>query len=315
MANRVSNAITKLVARNGSPRRATPLRERVIEALLFGCGALSVFVTGGILLVLVFETARFFSDVSVFDFLGDTQWTPLFTDPHFGIWPLVAGTLLTSAIAISVALPFGLLAAIYLSEFATPRARKIIKPTLELLAGVPSIVYGYFALMFVTPMLQKFIPDLAGFNSLGPGIVMGFMIMPMIASLSEDALFAVPGSLREAGWALGSAKLPTIFRVVVPAATSGIVAAVTLAISRAIGETMVVTIAAGQQPNLTMDPRVPIETMTAYIVSTMKGDVPAGSLAFRTLFAVASALFIMTFAMNMISHRMAKRLRYGAARS
>src|SRR5690606_23611666 len=200
--------------------------------------------------------------------------------------PLVAGTLLTSAIAIAVALPFGLLAAIYLSELASPRARRILKPTLELLAGVPTIVYGTFALVFVTPLLQRVVPDLAGFNALSPGIVMGFMIMPMISSLAEDALYAVPGSLREASYALGSSKLPTIFRVVLPSATSGIAAAVTLAISRAIGETMVVTIAAGQQPNLTLDPRVPIETMTAYIVSISKGDTPTGTLEYQTIFAV-----------------------------
>jgi phosphate transport system permease protein len=303
-------------AKNGSARSAVPLRERVIEAALFACGGLSVLVTAGIILVLVFETAKFFGEVSPGQFLGDTQWTPLFEDAHFGIWPLISGTLLTSAIAIAVALPFGLMAAIYLSEFASPRARKIIKPTLELLAGVPTIVYGYFALLFVTPLLEKFVPGMTGGpNALSPGIVMGFMIMPMIASLSEDALYAVPNSMREAGYALGSAKLPTIFRVVIPSATSGIVAAVTLAVSRAIGETMVVTIAAGQQPNLTIDPRQPVETMTAYIVSIIKGDVPNDSLAYRTLFAVGSTLFVMTFIMNIISYRMAKRLRTGAARS
>ena len=311
----VTRALTRLRARNGSARRATTLGERAIELGLLACGVLSVLVTAGILLVLAFETVSFFRDVSLAEFFGDTVWTPLFADKHFGIWPLVAGTLLTSAIAIAVALPFGLLAAIYLSEFASPRARRILKPTLELLAGVPTIVYGYFALVFVTPLLQRFVPDLAGFNALSPGIVMGFMIMPMISSLSEDALYAVPNSLREAGYALGSSRLPTIFRVVVPSARSGIVAAVTLAISRAIGETMVVTIAAGQQPNLTLDPRVPIETMTAYIISISKGDIPTGTLEYRTMFAVGSMLFLMTFAMNLVSHRMARKLRYGGART
>jgi phosphate transport system permease protein len=311
----VASAIHRLRARNGRAKVAQPLRERIIELGLFASGALSVLVTAGILFVLAFETFEFFRRVSIAEFLGDTRWTPLFVDKHFGIWPLVAGTLLTSAIAVAVALPFGLLAAIYLSEFASPRARKIVKPTLELLAGVPTIVYGYFALVFVTPLLQKFVPNLAGFNALGPGIVMGFMITPMISSLSEDALYAVPNGLREAGYALGSAKLPTIFRVVVPSATSGIVAAVTLAISRAIGETMVVTIAAGQQPNWTLDPRVPIETMTAYIISISKGDTPTGTLEYRTIFAVGSMLFVMTLVMNLVSHRMARRLRYGAARS
>ena len=308
-------AITRLAARNGSSKRAAPWHERLIEAGLFACGALSVLVTAGILLVLAFETFEFFRGVSLGEFLGDTKWTPLFVDKHFGIWPLVCGTLLTSAIAILVALPLGLLAAIYLSEFAPVRARRILKPTLELLAGVPTLVYGYFALVFITPILQKFIPDLAGFNALAPGIVMGFMIMPMISSLSEDALYAVPNSLREGAYALGSSKLPAVFRVVVPAARSGIIAAITLSISRAIGETMVVTIAAGQQPNLTLDPRVPIETMTAYIISISKGDTPNGTLEYRTIFAVGSMLFLMTFVMNLVSHRMARKLRYGGTRS
>jgi phosphate transport system permease protein len=307
----VRQAITRLVARNGSPRSAVPWRERLIEAGLFACGALSVLVTGGILLVLAFETFEFFRGVSIGEFLGDTRWTPLFVDKHFGIWPLVCGTLLTSAIAIAVALPFGLLSAIYLSEFASIRARRIFKPTLELLAGVPTLVYGYFALVFVTPILQRAVPDLAGFNALAPGIVMGFMIMPMISSLSEDALYAVSNGLREGAYALGAARLPTIFRVVIPAARSGIIAAVTLAISRAIGETMVVTIAAGQQPNFTLDPRVPLETMTAYIISISKGDTPTGTLEYRTIFAVGSMLFLMTLAMNLVSHRMARKLRYG----
>jgi phosphate transport system permease protein len=307
----VRQAILRLTARNGSPKRAAPWRERVIEAGLFGCGALSVLVTAGILLVLAFETFEFFRHVSLAEFLGDTSWTPLFADKHFGIWPLVSGTLLTSAIAIAVALPFGLMAAIYLSEFASIRVRRILKPTLELLAGVPTLVYGYFALVFITPILQTFIPDLAGFNALAPGIVMGFMIMPMICSLSEDALYAVPNGLREGAYALGSSKLPAIFRVVIPAARSGIIAAVTLAISRAIGETMVVTIAAGQQPNMTLDPRVPIETMTAYIISISKGDTPTGTLEYRTIFAVGSMLFLMTLVMNLVSHRMARKLRYG----
>ena len=311
----VTRVLTRLRARNGSARRATTPVERAIELGLLGCGGLSVLVTAGILLVLAFETLSFFSEVSLAEFFGDTVWTPLFSDKHFGIWPLVAGTLLTSAIAIAVALPLGLLAAIYLSEFASPRARRILKPTLELLAGVPTIVYGYFALVFVTPLLQRFVPDLAGFNALSPGIVMGFMIMPMISSLSEDALYAVPNSMREAGYALGSSRLPTVFRVVIPSARSGIMAAVTLAISRAIGETMVVTIAAGQQPNLTLDPRVPIETMTAYIISISKGDIPTGTLEYRTMFAVGSMLFLMTFVMNLVSHRMAKKLRYGGART
>jgi phosphate transport system permease protein len=308
----LSTALTRM-ARPVARARAAPLHERFIEFGLLLCGLLSIFVTLGILGVLVFETIEFFREVSLADFLGDTQWAPLFADKHFGIWPLVAGTLLTSAIAMVVALPFGLLAAIYLSEFAAERTRRVVKPMLELLAGVPTIVYGYFALVFLTPLLQKVVPDLAGFNALSPGIIMGIMIIPMVSSLSEDALYAVPNSLRQGAYALGASKLPTIFRVVVPSAFSGIAAAITLAVSRAIGETMVVAIAAGQQPQLTLDPRVPLETMTAYIVNIAKGDTPAGSLEYRTIFVVGSTLFLMTFAMNMLSHRLAKRLRIKAA--
>jgi phosphate transport system permease protein len=307
----IANALGRGVGLRSQRRRkvAAPLRERVVEAGLLACGALSIFVTGGILFVLVFETYEFFSEVTLIEFLGDTEWTPLFADKHFGIWPLVGGTLLTSAIAVAVALPFGLMAAIYLSEYASPRQRKIFKPTLELLAGVPTIVYGYFALVFMTPILQGVVPDLAGFNALAPGIIMGIMIIPMISSLSEDAIYAVPNSLREGSLALGATKLSTILRVTVPAALSGIAAAVTLAISRAIGETMIVTIAAGQRPTLTLDPRVPIETMTAYIVSVSKGDTPTGTLEYRTIFAVGSMLFLMTFVMNMVSFRLTRRIR------
>lgn len=283
--------------------------ERVIEGGLLACGTLSVVITIGIIGVLIFETVEFFSQVSFGQFFGDTQWTPLFADKHFGIWPLVSGTLLTSIIAIAVALPFGLMAAVYLSEFAAPRTRSIFKPALELLAGVPTIVYGYFALTVVTPFLQGFIPDLAGFNALGPGIVMGIMIIPMISSLSEDAIYAVPNSLREASYGLGAGRLPTIFRVVIPSAWSGIAAAVTLAISRAIGETMIVAVAAGQQARLAVDPRSPIETMTSYIVNIAKGDTPNGTLEYRTIFAVGSMLFVMTMVMNLLSYRLSRKLR------
>ena len=259
--------------------------------------------------MLAAETWAFFQEVSPLEYFGDTQWTPLFLDKHFGVWPLISGTLLTSVIAIAVALPFGLLAAIYLSEFASDRARAILKPSLEILAGVPTIVYGFFALVFLTPLLQKIIPGLAGFNALSPGIIMGVMIIPMISSLSEDAIFAVPNSLREAAYGLGAGKLQTIFRVVLPTARSGITAAVTLAISRAIGETMIVTVAAGMQPRLTLDPRVPIETMTAYIVQVSMGDVATGTLEYRTIFVVGATLFAMTFAMNMVAQHMARRSR------
>ena len=287
--------------------RAASVRERLIEWLLLGCGLVSIATTLGILGVLAFETVEFFEDVSIGEFLGDTQWTPLFSDAHFGIWPLVAGTLLTSGIAIAVALPLGLLAAIYLSEFASSRMRAVLKPALEILAGVPTIVYGYFALVVVTPALQAVVPGLAGFNALGAGLVIGVMVIPMISSLSEDALHAVPRSLREGAWALGASRLPTIFRVVLPSALSGIAASVILAVSRAIGETMIVAIAAGQQARLTFDPRVPIETMTAYIVQVSMGDTPSGTLAYRTIFVVGAALFAMTFVMNVASQRLRRR--------
>lgn len=294
---------------------ATSIRERLIELGLLACGALSIFVTVGILGVLVFETYAFFQEVSLWQFFGDIRWTPLFVDKHFGIWPLVSGTLLTSGIAIVVALPFGLMAAIYLSELAHPRTRTLLKPALELLAGVPTIVYGYFALTVVTPALQEVIPGLAGFNALGPGIVMGIMIIPMISSLSEDAIYSVPVGLREASYGLGASRLPTIFRVVVPTAWSGIAAAVTLAISRAIGETMIVAVAAGQQARLAIDPRSPIETMTSYIVNIAKGDTPSGTLEYRTIFAVGSMLFLMTLVMNLLSYRLSRRIRKAGAKT
>ena len=282
---------------------ASSAGERTIEVLLASAGAVSVLTTAGIIAVLAKETWQFFREVHLSAFLADTQWTPLFADAHFGIWPLVAGTVLTSGIAVLVAVPFGLLAAIYLSEFAAPRVRRAVKPMLELLAGVPTVVFGYFALITVTPILQEVVPGLSGFNALSAGIVMGFMIMPMVSSLSEDALFAVPRGLREGAYALGADRLPTILRVVLPAGRSGILAALTLAVSRAIGETMIVAIAAGQQPRLTADPRVPIETMTAYIVQISQGDTPAGTLEYRTIFAVGMTLFLATFLMNFLAQR------------
>jgi phosphate transport system permease protein len=233
--------------------------------------------------------------------LTDTQWTPLFADKHFGILPLITGTLLTAGIAILVALPIGLVSALFLSEYASARMRSVIKPVLEILAGIPTVVYGYFALLFVTPLLQKVIPTLAGFNALSPGIVIGIMIIPMVSSLSEDAMYAVPQSLREGAYALGSSKLQVAVKVVVPAALSGIAASVLLGVSRAVGETMILAIAAGQQPRLTLDPRVPIETMTAYIVQVSLGDTPTGTLEFRTIFAVGMMLFLSTLILNLIS--------------
>jgi len=289
--------------------RSSRRGERITEQLLLGCALISVVTTAAIIGVLSIETFEFFTEVSLLEFFGDSQWTPLFAEQHFGIWPLVSGTLLTSAIAISVALPFGLLAAIYLAEFARPGARKVLKPTLELLAGVPTIVYGYFALVALTPLLQRVVPELAGFNALSPGIAMGIMIIPMISSLSEDAIHAVPRTLREGAYALGAGRLQTIFRVVLPTALSGIAASVVLAVSRAVGETMIVAIAAGQQPRLTMDPRVPVETMTAYIVQVGLGDTPTGTIEYRTIFAVGATLFVMTFVVNLVSQRLVRRYR------
>lgn len=286
-------------------RRAEP----VIEGTLFLCALLSVGTTIGIVVVLAAETVVFLQDVPLFAFLFGTEWTPLFATPRFGVLPLVAGTALVSGIAMLVALPMGLLSAIYLSEYSPDRVRRVVKPVLELLAGVPTVVYGYFALLFVTPLLQRVIPDLAGFNALGPGIVMGIMILPLVSSLSEDAMQGVPRGLREGSYALGATKMQTSLKVVLPAALSGITAAFILAISRAIGETMIVAIAAGQQPRLTANPLVPIETMTTYIVQVSLGDTPQGTLAYRTIFAVGMLLFLGTCSLNLVSTWLRERYR------
>jgi phosphate transport system permease protein len=288
-------------------------RRRVGEKGLQGffalCAALSILTTLGIVAVLLFETLEFFREVSLFEFLTDPEWTPLFATKRFGILPLLSGTFLTSAIALLVAVPVGLLSAIFLSEFASEKVRRLIKPSLEVLAGIPTVVYGYFALLFVTPLLQRFIPSLSGFNALSPGLVMGIMIVPMIASLSEDAMYVVPQGLREAAYALGSSRLQVALRVVVPSAFSGIAASVLLAVSRAIGETMVVAIAAGQQPRLTLNPLVPIETMTAYIVQVSLGDTPTGTLEYKTIFAVGMMLFVSTLLLNLVSRWLRERFR------
>jgi len=283
--------------------------ERALQFGFFLCGALSLLTTFGIVAVLIFETVEFFAEVSLLEFLTDTQWTPLFAQKHFGILPLLSGTFLTSAIAILVAMPVGLVCAIYLSEFAPEPVRRMTKPVLEVLAGIPTVVYGYFALLFVTPLLQTFIPSLSGFNALAPGMVMGIMIIPLVSSLSEDAMYAVPQSLREAAHALGASRLQVALSVVVPAAFSGIAAAFLLAVSRAIGETMIVAIAAGQQPRLTLNPLVPVETMTAYIVQVSLGDTPTGTLEYRTIFAVGTMLFFSTLILNLFSRSLRERIR------
>jgi phosphate transport system permease protein len=259
--------------------------------------------------VLVKESVLFFSHVPLWQFLTDTQWTPLFDDAHFGIMVLLSGTITSSAVALLVAVPLGTTIAIYLSEFATPRAREIAKPILELLAGVPTIVYGYFALLFVTPLLQKLIPGLPGFNLLAAGIVMGIMIVPLVASISEDAMRAVPMSLREGSFAMGATRLQTAINVVVPAATSGIAAAYILGISRAVGETMILAVAAGMQPNLTFNPLEPAATITAFIVQVALGDLPHGSIGYQTIFAAGLTLFLLTLVFNLIGLWMRKRFR------
>jgi len=281
--------------------------DKLVEFLLLGISSITILTTLGIVAILLYESFQFFLKVPIKDFLLDTQWTPLFYEKRFGIWPLVAGTFLTSLIAMSISIPFGLFIAIYLSEYSREKTRRILKPLVEILAGVPTVVYGYFALLTVTPFLKTFIPDLSGFNALSAGIVMGIMIIPIISSLSDDAMRAVPNTLREASYALGASKFQTIFNVVIPTAFSGIASSFILGISRALGETMIVAIAAGQKPNLTLNPLEPIETMTAYIVQVSLGDVPHGTLEFSTIFAVGFTLFLMTLFFNLLAYFLRKR--------
>ena len=283
--------------------------ERAIAVALFLSAFLSILITVGIVAVLLFEALAFFGDVTFWEFITGTRWTPLFSSKQFGVLALVAGTTLTALLAMLVALPLGLLSAIYLSEYAPDRIRRLVKPILEVLAGIPTVVYGYFALLFVTPILRDISGDISVFNALSASIVMGIMILPMVSSLSEDAMRSVPRNLREAAYALGSTKLEVSTLVVVPAALSGIMSAFILAVSRAIGETMIVTIAAGQNPSFTLNPFVPIETMTAYIVQVSQGDAPAGSIEFKTIFAVALLLFVMTLVMNLLSQYVVSRFR------
>ncbi len=291
-------------------RRRQRQRERVIVAAMFAAAASSVLVTAGIIATLLYESAAFFRVVPVTKFLTDTVWTPLFDNPRYGILPLLTGTLLSTFVALAVAVPLGLTVAIYLSEFAAPRLREWVKPALEMLSGVPTVVYGFFALLFVTPLLQKtFLPSLPGFSILSAGIVIGIMILPYIASLSEDAMRAVPQALRDGSLALGATKFETAVRVVLPGAFSGIAAAFVLALSRAVGETMIVAIAAGQQPNLTVDPREPAATITAFIVQVALGDLPHGSIGYQSIFAAGLVLFLMTLAFNMLAFWLRRRYR------
>jgi phosphate transport system permease protein len=290
-------------------RRSRALREGAIEFVLFLAALLSVFTTVGIVYILVKESVVFFQHVSIVNFLTDKQWTPLFDDAHFGITVLLSGTLTSSLVALSIAIPLGTIIAIYLSEFAPFKVREIAKPFLELLGGVPTIVYGYFALLFVTPLLQRIYPDLPGFNLLSAGIVMGIMIIPYVASISEDAMRAVPMSLREASYAMGATRLQTALRVVFPAAFSGVAAAYILGISRAVGETMILAVAAGMQPNLTFNPLEPAATITAYIVQVALGDLPHGSVGYQTIFAAGLMLMVMTLVFNVAGHVLRRRFR------
>jgi phosphate transport system permease protein len=290
-------------------RRGRVLRERAIELMLFLAASLSVFTTLAIVYILVSESVAFFRHVPVVDFLTDTQWTPLFDDAHFGIMVLVSGTLVSSIVALALAVPMGTIIAIYLSEFATPGVREFAKPLLELLAGIPTIVYGYFALLFVTPILQWLIPSLPGFNLLSAGLVMGIMIVPTVASLSEDAMRAVPAALREGSYAMGATRLQTALKVVTPAAFSGIAAAYILGISRAVGETMILAVAAGMQPNLTWNPMEPAATITSYIVQVALGDLPHGSIGYQTIFAAGLTLMLITLVFNILGHMLRRRYR------
>jgi len=282
-------------------------KELAIKYALGACALISVLTTLGIAAVLVIESIPFFQSVPLTEFFGDTRWTPQFAEKHFGIWALLSGTLLVTVISAVVALPVGLASAIFISEYASRWVRKILKPGLELLAGVPTVVYGYFALTFVTPLLQTFVPGLGVYNALSGGIVVGIMIIPMVASLSEDALQAVPDSLARAAYALGATKYEAVVRVNVPAAFGGIMASFILAISRAIGETMIVTLAAGASPKTTLDPTEAIQTMTAFIVQVSKGDTPQGTIHYQSIFAVGFVLFLITLAMNIFANRITRR--------
>ena len=290
-------------------RRVRIIRERAIETILFLAALVSVFTTVAIVYILVKESVVFFRQVSIVDFLTDTQWTPLFDDAHFGIMVLLSGTITSSLVALAIAIPLGTVIAIYLSEFAPFKVREVAKPFLELLGGVPTIVYGYFALLFVTPLLQYVYPGLPGFNLLSAGIVMGIMIVPYVSSISEDAMRAVPMSLREGSYAMGATRFQTAIKVVVPSAFSGIASAYILGISRAVGETMILAVAAGMQPNLTFNPLEPAATITAYIVQVALGDLPHGSVGYQTIFAAGLTLMLFTLACNIAGHTLRKRFR------
>lgn len=305
----MSSMHTTTVSERLSRKLSRNVRERAIELVLFLTASVSVLTTIGIVWILIFESYHFFEHVPVWDFLTDTMWTPLFSTPRYGILPLLLGTVTTSLVALAVAVPLGTVIAIYISEFASPRVREIVKPFLELLGGVPTIVYGYFALTVVSPVLQYFFPSLPGFSMLAAGLVMGIAIVPYISSLSEDAMRAVPMSLREGAYAMGSTRFQTAVRVVLPAAISGVLSAYILGISRAVGETMIVAVAAGMQPNFTMDPTQPAQTISAYIVQVAMGDLPHGSIGYQSIFAAGLSLMLLTLFFNIMGHLIRRRYR------
>ena len=301
--------MSQLVNRNQKKR--VKLEGQVIRIIFFLCAIISILTTVAILFTLIFQALSFFNEISIWEFLTGTRWTPILKPRAYGVLPLVSGTLLVTVIAAAVALPVGLFTAIFLSEYAPDKIRRIIKPVIEILAGIPTVVYGYFALTFVTPQLQLIFPDLLVFNALSAGLVIGLMIIPMVSSLSEDAMLSVPRSLREAAYALGATRFEVSLKVVVPAALSGIISAFILAISRAIGETMLVTIAAGATPRLTLNPLESVQTMTAYIVQLSLGEAAVGSLEYNTIFAVGLVLFVMTLIMNLLGFWVGRRFREG----
>src|SRR5574341_1547300 len=297
---------TKSVA---TGRTVQKIRERVLEFGMFLCAVFSVAITAGIVWVLLYESWHFFENISLVDFVTDTQWTVLFENPRYGIMPLVTGTLVTSGIALLVALPLGTTIAVYLSEYANTTVREVLKPILELLSAVPTVVFGYFALLFVTPLLQTILPDLPGFNMLSAGIVIGIMIIPYVSSLSEDAMKAVPVNIREGSYAMGATRLQTALRVLLPSAFSGVASAYVLGFSRAVGETMVVAVAAGTQPNLTLNPMEGAATITAYIVQVSLGDLPHGSIAYQSIFAAGLTLMLLTLVFNIAGYLLRKHFR------
>jgi phosphate transport system permease protein len=307
--DRIDAVADQFVSDRLARRQLRHVKERIIEGLLFVAASISVATTVGIVVILLKESFVFFQQVSLWDFLTDTQWTPLFSDAHYGILPLLSGTLVSSMVALLVAIPLGTIIAIYLSEFAPFSVREVAKPFLEMLGGIPTIVYGYFALLFVTPLLQAIFPGLPGFNLLSAGLVMGIMIIPYVSSVSEDAMRAVPMSLREGSYAMGATRFQTALKVVTPAAFSGIAAAYILGISRAVGETMILAVAAGMQPNLTWNPMEPAATITAFIVQVALGDLPHGSLGYQTIFAAGLTLALITLFFNVLGHLLRKRFR------